>query len=73
MGFNELQPLNKHGVDALGGLRATLINALETVMIMGMSDIVKDVGSWIKKELPIILNKKGHVVALNSYFCLSCF
>jgi mannosyl-oligosaccharide alpha-1,2-mannosidase len=73
MGFNELQPLNKHGANGLGGLRATLVNALDTVMIMGLSDIVKDVGSWIKKELLIILNKKGHVVSLNFYFCLSCF
>jgi mannosyl-oligosaccharide alpha-1,2-mannosidase len=73
MGFDELQPLNKHGVDGLGGLRATIVNALDTTMIMGLSDIVKDVGSWIKKELLIILSKKRHVATLNSYLCLSCF
>jgi mannosyl-oligosaccharide alpha-1,2-mannosidase len=72
MGFDELQPLNKHGVDGLGGLGAIVVNALDTTMIMGLSNIVKDVGSWIKKEFPTKLNKKGHVVTLNSYFCLSC-
>jgi hypothetical protein len=28
---------------------------------MGLSDIVKDAGSWIKKELPNRLNEKGQV------------
>ncbi len=72
MGFDELQPLNKHGVDGLGGLGATVVDALDTTMIMGLNNIVKDVGSWIKKELPTRLNKKGHVVTLNCYLCLSC-
>jgi len=72
MGFDELQPLNKHGVDGLGGLGATIVDALDIAMIMGLSNIVKDVGSWIKKELPTRLNKKGHVATLNSYICLSC-
>ncbi len=72
MGFDELQPLSKHGVDGLGGLGATVIDALDTAMIMGLSDIVKDAGSWIKKELPNRLNEKGQVVTLNSYLCLSC-
>lgn len=61
MGFDELQPLSKHGVDGLGGLGATVIDALDTAMIMGLSDIVKDAGSWIKKELPTRLNEKGQV------------
>jgi mannosyl-oligosaccharide alpha-1,2-mannosidase len=52
MGFNELQPLSKHGVDGLGGLGAIVIDALDIAMIMGLSIIVKDAGSWIKKELP---------------------
>jgi mannosyl-oligosaccharide alpha-1,2-mannosidase len=72
MGFDELQPLSKHGADGLGGLGATVIDALDTAMIMGLSDIVKDAGSWIKKELPNRLNEKGQVVTLNSYLCLSC-
>jgi mannosyl-oligosaccharide alpha-1,2-mannosidase len=60
-------------VDGLGGLGATIVDALDTAMIMGLSDIVKDVGSWIKKEFPTILNKKGHVVTLIFIFFLSCF
>jgi mannosyl-oligosaccharide alpha-1,2-mannosidase len=59
MGFNELQPLSKYGVDGLGGLRATIIDALDIAMIMGLSNIVKDARSWIKKELPTKLNEKG--------------
>jgi mannosyl-oligosaccharide alpha-1,2-mannosidase len=68
MGFDELQPLSKHG---LGGLKATVVDALDIAMIMGLNNIVKDARSWIKKELPTRLNKKGHVT-LNSYFCFSC-
>ncbi len=60
-------------MDGLGGLGATIVDALDTAMIMGLSDIVKDVGSWIKKEFPTILNKKGHVVTLIFIFFLSCF
>jgi mannosyl-oligosaccharide alpha-1,2-mannosidase len=71
MGFDELQPLSKHGVDGLGGLKATVVDALDIAMIMGLNNIVKDAGSWIKKELPTRLNKKGHVT-LNSYLCFSC-
>ncbi len=57
-------------MDGLGGLGATIVDALDVVMIMGLSNIVKDVGSWIKKELPTRLNK-GHVATLNFYLCLS--
>ncbi len=72
MEFDELQPLSKHGVDCLGGLGATIVDALDTAMIMGLSNIVKDVGSWIQKELLTKLKKKGRVATLNSYICLPC-
>jgi mannosyl-oligosaccharide alpha-1,2-mannosidase len=72
MGFNELQPFSKHGVDGLGGLGAIVIDALDIAMIMGLNNIIKDIGSWIKKELPTRLNKKGQVATLNFYLCLSC-
>jgi mannosyl-oligosaccharide alpha-1,2-mannosidase len=72
MGFDELQPLSKHGVDGLGGLGATIVDALDTAMIMGLSNIVKDVGLWIKKELLTKLKKKGRAATLKSYLCLSC-
>ncbi len=73
MGFDELQPFSKHGVDGLGGLGAIVVDALAITMIMGLSNIVKDARSWIKKELPTRLNKKGHVITLNFFLCLSCF
>jgi hypothetical protein len=41
MGFDELQPLSKHGVDGLGGLGAIVVDALGIVMIMGSNNIVK--------------------------------
>ncbi len=66
-----MQPFNKYGVDGLGGLMAIVENALDIVMIMGLNDIVKDARSWIKKELPTKLNKKGHVATLNFYLCFS--
>jgi len=70
VGLNELQPLNKHGVDGLGGLGAIVIDALDIDMIMGLSNISKDTRSWIKKELFMRLNEKGQVATLNSYLCL---
>ncbi len=59
-------------MDGLGGLMAIVENALDIVMIMGLNDIVKDARSWIKKELPTKLKKKGHVATLNFYLCFSC-
>jgi len=50
MGFDELQPFSKHGLDGLGGLGAIVVDALDITMIMGLNNIVKDVGSWIKRS-----------------------
>ncbi|KAJ6423562.1 hypothetical protein OIU84_024517 [Salix udensis] len=35
MGYDELMPLSQRGVDGLGGLGATVVDALDTALIMG--------------------------------------
>lgn len=61
MGFDELQPLSKRGIDGLGGLGATVVDALDTAMIMKLDDVVAEAGSWIEKNLPERISKKGQV------------
>lgn len=61
MGYDELMPLSKTGVDGLGGLGATVVDALDTAMIMGLDDVVFDAGSWIETHLPDRINEKGQV------------
>lgn len=61
MGFDELMPLSHRGVDGLGGLGATVIDALDTAMIMGADEVVYEAGSWIEKHLPEKIEGKGQV------------
>lgn len=61
MGYDELMPLSHRGVDGLGGLGATVIDALDTAMIMGADEIVYEAGSWIEKHLPQRIEGKGQV------------
>ncbi|GAB4829358.1 Mannosyl-oligosaccharide 1,2-alpha-mannosidase mns3 [Ancistrocladus abbreviatus] len=61
MGFDELMPLSKRGVDGLGGLGATVVDALDTAMIMGVDDVVSEAGSWIETHLVERIGKKGQV------------
>ncbi|KAF3326856.1 mannosyl-oligosaccharide 1,2-alpha-mannosidase MNS3 [Carex littledalei] len=61
MGFDELMPLSKRGTDGLGGLGATIIDALDTAMIMGENDIVKEASTWIEENLVSRINEKGQV------------
>ncbi|KAJ1687591.1 hypothetical protein LUZ63_018981 [Rhynchospora breviuscula] len=61
MGFDELMPVSKRGTDGLGGLGATIIDALDTAMIMGENDIVKEASSWIEKNLVSRINARGQV------------
>ncbi|VFQ58798.1 unnamed protein product [Cuscuta campestris] len=61
MGYDELMPLSHRGVDGLGGLGATVVDALDTAMIMGLDEIVQEAGSWIETQLPERLNVKGQV------------
>ncbi|XP_059665383.1 mannosyl-oligosaccharide 1,2-alpha-mannosidase MNS3 [Cornus florida] len=61
MGYDELMPLSQRGVDGLGGLGATVVDALDTAMIMGLDDVVSDAGSWIETHLPDRFSQKGQV------------
>lgn len=61
MGYDELMPLSHRGIDGLGGLGATIIDSLDTAMIMGADDIVSEAGMWIEKHLTERINTKGQV------------
>ncbi|KAK9055959.1 hypothetical protein SSX86_027046 [Deinandra increscens subsp. villosa] len=61
MGYDELMPLSKRGVDGLGGLGATVVDALDTAMIMKLDDVVFEAGSWIEKHLSERISHKGQV------------
>ncbi|GFS43164.1 alpha-mannosidase 3 [Actinidia rufa] len=61
MGHDELMPLSQRGVDGLGGLGATVVDALDTAIIMGIDEVVSEAGSWIEKHLPERISQKGQV------------
>lgn len=61
MGYDELMPLSHRGVDGLGGLGATVVDALDTAMIMGADEVVTEAGTWIEKHLPERIAAKGQV------------
>lgn len=61
MGYDELMPISHRGVDGLGGLGATIVDALDTAMIMGADDVVSEASAWIETELPKRITEKGQV------------
>ncbi|ESW19892.1 hypothetical protein PHAVU_006G164400 [Phaseolus vulgaris] len=61
MGRDELMPLSRQGVDGLGGLGATVVDALDTAMIMGLDEIVAEAGSWVEEHLSERIRNKGQV------------
>jgi len=61
MGYDELMPLSQHGIDGLGGLGATVVDALDTAMIMGLDEVVAEAGSWVEEHLSERISKKGQV------------
>lgn len=61
MGYDELMPLAKRGVDGLGGLGATVVDSLDTAIIMGAHTVVSEAGSWIETNLLERIDKKGQV------------
>lgn len=61
MGYDELMPLSQRGTDGLGGLGATVVDALDTAMIMGANEVVSEAGSWIETHLSDRINKKGQI------------
>ncbi|KAL5771975.1 hypothetical protein ACOSQ2_011899 [Xanthoceras sorbifolium] len=61
MGYDELMPLSQQGTDGLGGLGATVVDALDTAMIMGVDEAVSEAGSWIERHLLDRIHHKGQV------------
>ncbi|XP_028764359.1 mannosyl-oligosaccharide 1,2-alpha-mannosidase MNS3 [Neltuma alba] len=61
MGFDELMPLSQHGVDGLGGLGATVVDTLDTAMIMGIDEVIAEAGSWVEAHLSKRISEKGQV------------
>ncbi|GAU49242.1 hypothetical protein TSUD_382740 [Trifolium subterraneum] len=61
MGYDELMPVSQRGIDGLGGLGATVVDALDTAMIMGIDEVVAEAGSWVKEHLSERINEKGQV------------
>ncbi|KAK6932214.1 Glycoside hydrolase family 47, partial [Dillenia turbinata] len=61
MGYDELMPLSQRGTDGLGGLGATIVDALDTAIIMGADEVVSEAGSWIEAHLSEKISHKGQV------------
>jgi mannosyl-oligosaccharide alpha-1,2-mannosidase len=61
MGYDELMPLSHRGVDGLGGLGATVVDSLDTAIIMGADDVVSEASKWIEDNLMKKINEKGQV------------
>ncbi|KAL5825493.1 hypothetical protein ACOSQ3_021556 [Xanthoceras sorbifolium] len=50
-GQDELQPQTKNGVNSFGGLGATLIDALDTLYIMGLDEQFQKAREWVANSL----------------------
>ncbi|ONK81090.1 uncharacterized protein A4U43_C01F25170 [Asparagus officinalis] len=61
MGYDELMPVSRRGVDGLGGLGATIVDSLDTAIIMGADEVISEAGMWIEKHLMERINAKGQV------------
>ena len=61
MGYDELMPLSKRGVDGLGGLGATIVDSLDTSLIMGLNDISSEAQNWIENNLAKRISEQGQV------------
>ncbi|KAI3921851.1 hypothetical protein MKX01_005540 [Papaver californicum] len=61
MGYDELMPLSQRGIDGLGGLWVTVVDALHTAMIMGADEVVSEAGTWIQTHLSERIDGKGQV------------
>ncbi|CAA0829542.1 Mannosyl-oligosaccharide 1-2-alpha-mannosidase MNS1 [Striga hermonthica] len=60
-GHDELQPQSKNGVDSFGGLGATLIDALDTLYIMGLKDQFQKARDWVAESLDFNKNYDASV------------
>ncbi|KAK6118710.1 hypothetical protein DH2020_047515 [Rehmannia glutinosa] len=60
-GHDELQPQSKNGVDSFGGLGATLIDALDTLYIMGLDEQFQKAREWVAQSLDFNKNYDASV------------
>ncbi|KAL8466503.1 hypothetical protein ACS0TY_035548 [Phlomoides rotata] len=60
-GHDELQPQSKNGVDSFGGLGATLIDALDTLYIMGLDEQFQRAREWVAQSLDFNKNYDASV------------
>ncbi|KAL2243120.1 mannosyl-oligosaccharide 1,2-alpha-mannosidase MNS1 isoform X1 [Sesamum indicum] len=60
-GHDELQPQSKNGVDSFGGLGATLIDALDTLYIMGLDEQFQRAREWVAESLDFNKNYDASV------------
>ncbi|KAK4479223.1 hypothetical protein RD792_014734 [Penstemon davidsonii] len=60
-GHDELQPQSKNGVDSFGGLGATLIDALDTLYIMGLDEQFQRAREWVANSLDFNKNYDASV------------
>lgn len=51
MGFDELRPLSQAGVDTLGGLGASVVDALDTLWMLGLKDEFGRARAWVASKL----------------------
>ncbi|KAL6864893.1 hypothetical protein ACP4OV_016044 [Aristida adscensionis] len=61
MGYDELMPLSHRGTNGLGGLGATVVDSLDTAIIMGADDVVSEASKWIEDNLMKRISEKGQV------------
>lgn len=61
MGFDELQPLTQHGKNGFGGLGATIIDSLDTLWIMGLSEQYSRARNWVAERLHFNKNYEASV------------
>ncbi|TSK20175.1 Mannosyl-oligosaccharide 1,2-alpha-mannosidase IC [Bagarius yarrelli] len=67
-GQNELRPLTKNGHigNMFGGLRgATIVDSLDTLYIMGLTEDFKEAKEWIRTNLDLSLNGEASVFEVN--------
>ncbi|XP_042523213.1 mannosyl-oligosaccharide 1,2-alpha-mannosidase IA isoform X1 [Dipodomys spectabilis] len=70
-GLNELKPISKegHSSSLFGNIKgATIVDALDTLFIMGMKDEFQEAKSWIEKNLDFNVNAEISVFEVNIRF-----
>ena len=50
-GKDELKPISLHGTDNWGGMGVTLIDSLDTLWIMGLTNEFNDAKEWVSKHM----------------------